>query len=191
MTEVRPIDLGLLAGKHLQLQEGFAPLRTQAGHGAAQLHDATAVAAVPNHLEDARGAQPRMLIESLANKPNVRIDDGRTQRRCAVEALALDGMANGIGMNVQFTGNGANLPVFDVKVAANLCAGFRTDHDTTHFLGGVRGKGSTNRPTRPQIRQRSGKAGCPSVQQCDAGGFSCRSAGPHSNDAGDVIEREA
>jgi hypothetical protein len=100
MTEVRPIDLGLLAGKHLQLQEGFALLRTQAGHGAAQLHDAAAVAAVPNRLEDARGAQPRMLIESLANKPNVRIDDGRTKRRCAVETLAFDGIADGIGMNV-------------------------------------------------------------------------------------------
>src|ERR1035438_9684229 len=90
MTEVRPIDLGLLAWKHLQLQERFALLRTQAGHRAAQLHDTAAVAAVPNHLENARGAQPRMLVESLANEPHVRIDDGRTQRRCAVEALALD-----------------------------------------------------------------------------------------------------
>ena len=115
-----------------------------------------------------------MLIESLANKPDVRIDDGRTQRRCAVEALALDGVANGIGMNVQFTGNGADLPVFDVKVAANLRAGFRTDHETTHFRCGVRGNGSMNRPTRPQIRQRSHKAGCASVQQCGAGGFSGR-----------------
>src|ERR1035438_4659387 len=123
MTEVRPIDLGLLAWKHLQLQEGFALLRTQAGHCAAQLHDTAAVAAIPNHLEDARGAQPRMLIESLANEPNVRIDDGRTQRRCAVEALALDGIANGIGMNVQVTGYSADLPVFDVEVAANLRAG--------------------------------------------------------------------
>jgi hypothetical protein len=35
MTEVRPIDLSLLAGQHLQLQEGFALLRAQAGHGAA------------------------------------------------------------------------------------------------------------------------------------------------------------
>jgi hypothetical protein len=52
-------------------------------------------------------------------------------------------------------------------------------------------RSSTRRPTRPQIRQRSGKAGCASVQQCGAGGFSCRPAGPHLNDAGDVIEREA
>jgi hypothetical protein len=40
----------------------------------------------------------RMLIERLANEPNLRIDDGRTQRRCAVEALALDSIANGFGM---------------------------------------------------------------------------------------------
>src|SRR6266849_5820914 len=190
MTEVRPINLCLFAGKHLQLQKRFKFLRTQVGYGTAQLHDAAAVAAVANLLEDACGAQSRMLIESLANEPNVGIDDGRAKWLCAVETLALNGIANGIGMNVQFTGNGADLPVFNVKVAANLRAGFRTDHERTHFLRGVRGNGSTRRPTRPQIRQRSGKAGCAAGQDCGVGGFSCGSAGPHSNDAGDVIEWE-
>lgn len=68
-----------------------------------------------------------MSIKSLANEPKVGIDDGGTQRLCTIETVALDGMANGIGMNIQFTGNGADLPVFDVKAAANLRADFRAE----------------------------------------------------------------
>jgi hypothetical protein len=100
VTEVRPIDLALLTGKHLRLQEGCAFLRAQAGHDAAQLHDAAAVAAFANHLEDACGAPQRMLIESLANEPNAGIDDRRAKWLCGVEMFAFDGMANGIGMNL-------------------------------------------------------------------------------------------
>jgi hypothetical protein len=131
-----------------------------------------------------------MLIESVSNELDVGIDDGYSQWLGVVEAFALDRVANGVWVDAQFTGNGADFPVFDVKIAAYLRAGFRTDHERTHFLCGVCGNGSTRRPTRPQIRQRSGKAGCASGQDCGVGGFSCGSAGPHSNDAGDVIEWE-
>ena len=40
-------------------------------------------------------------------------------------------MANGVRVDAQFTGNGADFPVFGVKVAANLRAGFRTNHEIT------------------------------------------------------------
>jgi hypothetical protein len=63
----------------------------------------------------------------LGNSENGQID--HTKGRCAVETLTLDGIANGIGMNVEFTGNGADLPMLGVKVAANLRAGFRTNHE--------------------------------------------------------------
>ena len=114
----------------MQLQEGFALWRAHTRHSAAQLHDAAAIAAITDHLEDACSAQSRMLIESLVNEPKVGIDDGRTQRLRAVKTLALDGMANRIGMYVQFTGDSADLPVLDVKVTANLRADFRADHET-------------------------------------------------------------
>ena len=55
-------------------------MRTQAGHGAPQLDDAAGVTAVADHLVNAGGAQPRMLIQSLADELQVRIDDGWTQR---------------------------------------------------------------------------------------------------------------
>ena len=80
----------------MELQERFAELRTQAGNGASQPYHATAVAAVANHLVDARGAQSRMLIESVTNELDVGIDDGYSQRLGTVEAFALDRVANGV-----------------------------------------------------------------------------------------------
>jgi len=180
----------MLAWKHLQLQEGFGLLWAQVGHGAAQLHDAAAVTAIADHLEDACSTQAGMLIEGLANEPNVRIDHRCAKWLCVVETLAFDGIANRIGMNAEFTGNGADFPVFDIEVAANPRASFRTDHQRTHFLGGVRGNGSTKRPTRRQNWQRRGKSGGVSGLGCGVGDFSPGSTGPHSNDAGDVIEWE-
>ena len=128
VPEVSPVDLRLLAGKRLELQERFAALRTQAGNGAPQLHYAAAVAAVANHLVNARGAKARMLIESVANELDVGIDDGCSQRLGAFEAFALNRIANGVRVDAQFTGDSADLPMLCVKVAANLCADFRTDH---------------------------------------------------------------
>ena len=37
----------------------------------------------------------------------------------------LNGVANGIGVNAQFTGDGADLPMLGIKIAANLRRGFR------------------------------------------------------------------
>ena len=107
-----------------------------------------------------------------------------------VEAFALDRVANGVWVDAQFTGNGADFPVLDVKIAANLRAGFRTDHEMLTFGSGMRGNGSMKRPARPQTRQRSHNAGCLSCQDCDPGGCSTASALPQSNDAGETIETE-
>jgi hypothetical protein len=41
-----------------------------------------------------------MSIKSLANEPQVGIDDGGSKRLCTIKTVALDGMANGIGMNI-------------------------------------------------------------------------------------------
>src|SRR3954447_24202029 len=101
----------------VKLQERFASLRAQAGNGPAQLHDASAVPAITNHLVDAGGTQSGMLFQNEANKSDVGIGDGRAQRRRALETLALDGVAYGVGVDAQFRGNGAYFPMFGVKVA--------------------------------------------------------------------------
>jgi len=111
-----------------------------------------------------------MLVESVADKLDIGIDDGRSQRLGTIEAFAFNGVANGVRVDAQFTGNRADFPVFGVKVAADLRADFRTDHATIHLLRGMRGKGSMKRPARPQIRQRSQKPGW----SCCAGGCSYR-----------------
>jgi hypothetical protein len=59
-----------------------------------------------------------MSIESVANEPDVGIDDGRSQRLGVSEAFALNRVANCVRVDAQFAGNGAELPVF---VAAFTC----------------------------------------------------------------------
>jgi hypothetical protein len=64
----------------------------------------------------------------------------------------------------------------------------------------MRGNGSTNRPKRPQIRQRSdgpdfvsGQRPGKSAPLPDSGGVPSKTGAsfcPHSNDAGEAIERE-
>jgi hypothetical protein len=49
--------------------------RTQPGHGASQLVDTAAIAAVANHLMNARGAQARMLLQHLPDKIQIRINE--------------------------------------------------------------------------------------------------------------------
>src|SRR5438105_14406566 len=122
---MRPIDLGLLSGKHVKLQERFASLRAQAGNGAAQLHDASAVPAITNHLVNACGTQSGMLFQNEANKSDVGIDDRRPQRLRALETLALDGLPYGVGMDAQFRGNGADFSNVRRKSSVESARGFR------------------------------------------------------------------
>ena len=189
MAEVRPVHLRLLTGKHLELQECLAPLWTQAGNGAAQLHDASDVAAIPNHVIDAGRAQLGVLLQSQANEPDVGIGDRGAQRLRAFEALTLDGVAHGVWVDAQLCGNGADLPMLGVKVTSNLRADFVGDHEESHLRRGMRGNGSMKRPIRPRMQQRSLATGA------DCGGgivFTAAAAPdvPYANNAGEVIERE-
>jgi hypothetical protein len=81
------------------MQEWFAELRTQAGNGAPQLHHATAVAAVANHLVDARGAQARM---SIAEQ-----DSGRKPANQGVRDVVPE--PNKIGASTPYDFSGKNL----------------------------------------------------------------------------------
>jgi hypothetical protein len=70
-----------------------------------------------------------MPFQRVANELDVGINDRATQRLHTFEPLALDGVAHGSWMDVQLAGNRADLPMLGVKMAANLGAGFRRDHD--------------------------------------------------------------
>ncbi len=60
LAEVRPVHLGLLAGQADQAQEGLLHHRTQPSHHAAQPLDRAHVPALPDHLQQPRGAQLRV-----------------------------------------------------------------------------------------------------------------------------------
>ena len=77
-----------------------------------------------------------------------------------MEAVGFNGFANGIRVNAQFAGDGADLPMLGVKITANLDVRFWIDHRFPNPDRGVRGKGSTKRPLRPQMMQRKNHTGC-------------------------------
>jgi hypothetical protein len=112
----------------MELKKCLAVVRTYTRHRTAQLHDAATIAAVANHLVEARGAQSGILLQGLTEECDVGIDEGRPQWLHAAEAFRLDGVSDGIGMDAQFTCNRADFPMLRVKVAANLRAGFLADH---------------------------------------------------------------
>src|ERR671934_2985822 len=100
-----------------------------------------------------------MLFQGQANEVVVGLDDGRTQWLSVDEVVQLKGVLNGIWMDSEFAGNGAHLPMLGIEVTANMGPGFGTNHERIGLLFGMGGKGSTNWPTRPQIRQRSHSRG--------------------------------
>ena len=192
-----PVHLGLLGGECLQFQESFACRRTQPGHGTTQLDYAAGVTAIPDHLMEARSAQPRMPVEGLPNELHVRVGDRWAHRLSTIEAIRLDGIAHGIGVNAEFAGNGADFPVFGVKVTANLRACFRADHEFLLPHPRYRGKGSTNRPFRPHTTQRRKGIGVLSGIRCvtaasesDGGVTGGVSGVPQPHDGGEEIETE-
>jgi hypothetical protein len=118
----------LLRWEGLQSQKGFVGLRAQTCDHAPQLFDATGVTAIPYHLVDTRGAQPRVLLQRLANKGQVRIDNGRPQRLGVLEPFHFNGAPYGVGVDIQGLRNGADFPMLGEEVAANLYARFGTNH---------------------------------------------------------------
>src|SRR5215471_8298927 len=78
----------------------------------------------------------------------------------AMEAVGLDGVADSVLVNAQLAGDGADLPMLGVKVTANLDVGFRIDHLVFSLDRGIRGKGSTKWPLRPQRIQHNNRMGC-------------------------------
>src|SRR5207247_9596380 len=81
-----------------------------------------------NHVVDAGRAQPWMLVQGLSDERQIRVGHGGAQW-LRVETLRFNGVAHGVRMHAQFTGDRADLPMLGVKVAANLRADFGTDHE--------------------------------------------------------------
>jgi hypothetical protein len=61
-AEVGPVNLSLFSRKSTKSQEGFLANWPQAGHQASQLHDTSGITAISDHVVDARGTQPGIVL---------------------------------------------------------------------------------------------------------------------------------
>ena len=107
--------------------------------------------------------------------------------------IHFNGTPYGVGVDVEGLCNGADFPMLGVKIATNLYTGFRTDHQA-HLRRGMCGKGSTKRPGRPQIEQRS-QTSARFSSRLEGATRSTTAAGvvivsPQPDGAGEMTERE-
>jgi hypothetical protein len=84
-------------------------------------------ATVAEHFQQPCGSQPRMLLERLLNEIEKR-RGGERPRRARLEALGFERAPNGVGMEVEFGGDGADLPMLGEEEAANGGNLFGRDH---------------------------------------------------------------
>ena len=103
-------------------------LRTQPRHHTPHLLDISPEAAILEHLVQPRSAKTRMRLQRLAHQGKISIQHRGPQTLGAMKALDLDGAFYRIGMNTERFGNRAHLPVFGMKVAADLYPHLRIDH---------------------------------------------------------------
>ena len=127
-AEVRPVRLCLLTGENAQTQKGFPAWRSQVSDHPAELADTARVATRRNHLQEAGGPQARILLQGLAQEVEVRIGQLSAQSGLAAEAAGLQCPAHGIGMEKEFGGNGADLPMLGVKQMADASHLFIGNH---------------------------------------------------------------
>ena len=147
-----PVRLCLLTGESAQTQKGFPVGGAQFGHHAAELGDAAGVAARPDHLEEAGGAQARILLQGLAQEVEVRIGQTGAQAGLAAEAVGLERGAHGIGMEKEFGGNGADFPMLGVKQVADASDLFIGNHASPREKDSPSAPGDRRSDRRPSRR---------------------------------------
>src|SRR6266566_9067474 len=134
-----------------------------------------------------------MLLQHLAHKRQIQIENRGAQWLGGLEAFHFNGAPYGVGVDVQSGCNRADFPMLGVEIAANLYAGFGTDHQS-HLRRGICGKGSTKRPARPQIEQRSQRLDRFSSPPGSSDGSETATGivivSPQPNGAGEMPERE-
>ena len=143
-SEMSPVGLRLLAGEGAETQKSFSVGGTQFGHHATELGHTAGVAAGTNHLEEAGGAQARILLQGLAEEVEVGIGEAIAEAGMTAEAIGIERRAYRLGVQAQLGRNGPDLPMLGVKEMADVSDLFLGNHESPR-------KGFTQRPRRPQI----------------------------------------
>ena len=133
--EMSPVGLRLLAREGAKAQKSFPVGGTQFRHDATELGHTTGVAAGANHLEEAGGAQARILLQGLAEEVQVGIGEAIAEAGMATEAVGVEGAAHGVGMHAEFRRNGAHLPMLGVKEMTDLSDLFIGNHASPREKG--------------------------------------------------------
>jgi len=127
-TEMRPIDLGLLARERVQPKEYFGFSGPQAGNNTAKGNEAALVSALTQHLVNSSGTESRVGSKGSLDKADVWIRQGCAQDTRPIETIRFQRVAHCVRMNAQVYGNGPNLPMLDIEKSPNLRNCFRRNH---------------------------------------------------------------
>src|SRR5258706_14211018 len=114
--------------------------------------NAAFVAALPDHLEQPRRSQTRILLEALRDERQVRVEQRDTAAEPAIdESARLDRQLDGIVMNTELSGDGADLPVLGEKEPPDACALLVGDHRATSE---IKSRSRSRKLPRPWMRCR-------------------------------------
>ena len=129
-AEVAPVDLALLRDQGVEPEVRFGSRgRADGAHVAPDLDDGARVAPVAEHGPQARGAQTRVLLEGRGDERLVRIQGAGPDLGPGVDApIAIERAADGLMVDADGVGDGADRPVLGVEEAADLGALEQGDH---------------------------------------------------------------
>ena len=131
-AEAGPVDLCLLAGQDRQSQERLVLGGTGPRDEATDGKDRALVAAIAKHLVQPRRTQMGMLLEGDEDEVAVRVEHLRANAELGREERpALDGVMDGVAVQSELGGDGADLPVLGEEEATDLGALLARDHRAT------------------------------------------------------------
>ena len=90
--------------------------------------------ALANHLVDAGGPQPRILLQDLADEGQVSVGGAGAQRVGVLEAVHFQGITNGVGVEAKGLGDGADFPVLSEELMPDVSARLGIDHGSRSLL---------------------------------------------------------
>ena len=129
LAEVRPIDLGLLAGQRAQPQERLRRRpRPMARDDGAEVVGAARVAARLDHHVQAAGAEARVLGERLDDEGNEGIGDRSARLHRGDRAGLREHAPHGAVVMAELGADGANGPLLGVEEAEDLRLAIGPDH---------------------------------------------------------------
>jgi len=149
-AEAPPIGLALLPGEEVQSEIGGGLRRgPEQPHGVAHLAHAARVAPRPHHLEEPRGAEPRVLRQGRLEEGAIRVERARPDGRGPGEALRRQRAPDGVGVERELRGDGPHPPVLGEEETADLDDLRGRDHGSPPPPG----RAPRARPPRPAGRR--------------------------------------